>query len=73
MEDNVVGGKEEYKSIGISGFDYKLFEEEEGGGVREGIYGYTYLKHIIELCLGDWFDHLSKINEEINERNLHQK
>ena len=49
VEDNIVWEMEECKSIGISGFDYKLFEEEGSGGVQGGIYGYPYLKHLIEL------------------------
>ena len=30
VKDDVVREKEQYKSIGLHGFDYKLFEEEEG-------------------------------------------
>ena len=33
MKDNIIEEKEDYKDIGLNGFDYKLFEEEEGGGV----------------------------------------
>ena len=49
MKDHIIGEKEDYKDIGIRGFDYKLFEEEEGGGTRNGLDGYSYLKHIIHL------------------------
>ena len=49
VEDNIVYEMEECKFIGISGFDYKLFEEEGSGGVQGGIYVYPYLKHLIEL------------------------
>ena len=28
VEDNVVGEKEEHKSIGLRGFGFKLFQEE---------------------------------------------
>ena len=31
MKDNIIEKKEDYEDIGIRGFDYKLFEEEEGG------------------------------------------
>ena len=31
MKDNIVEEKEDYNAIGLRGFDYKLFEEEEGG------------------------------------------
>ena len=39
------------------------------GGVQYGIYGYIYLKHIIEFCPGGCIQKLSKTNEEICERN----
>ena len=30
------------------------------GGVREGIDGYPYFKHLMQLCLGDWFNQMKK-------------
>ena len=54
VKDHIIDEKEDYKNIGLSGFDYKLFVEEEGGGAREGLYGYTYLKHLIQLYPVDW-------------------
>ena len=54
VKDYVIDEKEDHKDIGLCGFDYKLFEKEEGGGNREGLYGYTYLKHLIQLWLGYW-------------------
>ena len=55
MKDHIIEEKEQYKVIGLCGFDYKLFEEEESGrGVREGLCGYPYLKHIIQLWPCDW-------------------
>ena len=32
VKDHVIDEKEDYKDIGLFGFDYKLFEEEEGVG-----------------------------------------
>ena len=43
MKDHIIDEKEDYKDTGLRGFDYKLFEEDEGGGTREGLDGYTYL------------------------------
>ena len=37
MKDNIIDEKEYYEAIGLNGFDYKLFEEEEGGGDLIGI------------------------------------
>ena len=34
VKDHIIHEKEDYKDIGICGFDYTLFEEEEGGGIR---------------------------------------
>ena len=35
VKDNIIKEKEYYKAIEICGFDYKLFEEEEGAGTRK--------------------------------------
>ena len=49
MKGHVIDKNEDYKEIGLCGFDYSLFEEKEGGGKREGLDGYRYLKHLIKL------------------------
>ena len=54
MKYHIINEKEEYKDIGLCGFDYTIFEEEEGVVTREGLDGYTYFKHIIQLWPGDW-------------------
>ena len=54
MKDHIIDQNEDYKDIGLHGFDYKLFEEDEGGGNREVLDGYPYLKHLIQLWPGDW-------------------
>ena len=47
VKDHIINEKDDYKDIGLRGFDYKLFDEEEVGVNIEGLYGYTYLKHTI--------------------------
>ena len=42
-------------------------------GDLEGIDGYPYLNHLIELCPGGWVGRVSKINEEVGDRIQHQK
>ena len=69
MKDHIIDEKEYYKDIGIRGFDYKLFEEEEGGGTREGSYGYPYLKHLVHLWPGDWVNYMAETNEAVVVRN----
>ena len=63
----------EYKAIRLRGLDYILLEEDEGGGARKGIEGYTYLKHLIESWPSDWEDQLSNMNELIHDQIQHQK
>ena len=53
MKDHVIEEKEDYKEIGLRGFDYSLFEEKEGRGEREVVDGSSYLKHLIKLWPGD--------------------
>ena len=45
----IINENEEYKTIGLRGFDYKLFDGEEGGGTREGLDGYPYLNNLFQL------------------------
>ena len=49
--------------IGLHGFDYILFEEEEGGGTRKVLGRYPYLKHLIQLWPGNWVKQMAKMNE----------
>ena len=60
MKDRIISEKDYYKAILLHGLDYKLFEEEEGGGTIEGLDGYPYLKHIIQLWSGDWVKQMAK-------------
>ena len=66
---NIIEEKEDYKNIGLREFYYKLFEEEEGGGVREGLHGYPYLKRLIQFGPGGWVKQIAKMNEAVGEKN----
>ena len=69
VKDHIIDEKENHKEIGLHGFDYKLFEEEEGGGNREGIDGYPYLKDLIQLWPGYWVRQMEKMNEAVCMKN----
>ena len=69
MKDHIIDEKGDYKDIGLSGYDYKLFEEEEGGGTREELERYHYFKHLIQLWPGDWVKQKEKINEAVGMKN----
>ena len=69
VKDNIIKEKEQYEAIRIHGFDYKLFEEEEGGGGQELLYRYPYLNHLIQLWPGGWFKHMGEMNESVGMKN----
>ena len=69
VKDHIIDEKKDYKDIKLRGFDYKSFEEEEGGGTREGLDGYPYLKHLIQLWPGDWVSQMAKTNEGVCMEN----
>ena len=69
VKDNIIDENEDYTDIGLCGFDHKLFEEEEGGGTREGLDGYTYLKHLIQLWPSYWVNQMAKMNEAVGMKN----
>ena len=69
MKDHIIDEQEQYKAIVLWGFDYKLFEENEGGDNREVLDGYPYLNHLIQLWSGDWVNHMSKMNEAVGTKN----
>ena len=69
VKDNIIEEKEQQKYIRLRGFGYKLFEEEEGGGIRELLYSYLYLMHLINLCLGYQVKYISKTNEAVGMNN----
>ena len=55
-------GTRQYEDIGLCGFDHKLFEEEKGGEIIEGLDGYPYFKHLIQLWPGDWPKQMANMN-----------
>ena len=60
VKDHIIDEKEDYKDIGLRGSDYKLFEEEEGGGTRKVLDSYPYLRHLIQLWPDDWENQMAK-------------
>ena len=53
LKDHIIDEKDQYKYIGLRGFGYTLFEEEEVGGTREGLGWRTLniLKRYVSACL----------------------
>ena len=65
VKDHIINENEDYKNIRLCGFYYKLFEGEKVGGSREGLDGYPYLKHRIQLWPVHWLSQMKKIHEAV--------
>ena len=67
--DHVVEEPSDHKDIGLRGFDFNIFNEDEEGVVREECSG-TYLKMLIKLRPGGyWIDQLKRMNQKVDEEN----
>ena len=62
----------DHEDIGLRGFDFNIFDEDEEGVVREEICG-PYLKMLIKLWPGDWIDQLKSMNQKVDEDNGMQR
>ena len=69
VKDRIIDEKQQYEAIGLRGFYYKLFEEEEAGGNRERLEGCPYLEHLIQLWPVDWVKQMLKMNEVVGMNN----
>ena len=66
--DHVVEEPSDHEDIGLRGFDFNIFDEDEKGVVREECSG-TYLKMLINLWPGFWIDQLKRMNRKVDEEN----
>ena len=66
--DHVVEEPRGHEDIGLRGFDFNIFDEDEEGVVREGC-SELYLLMLIKLWPGDWISHLNRTNQKVNEEN----
>ena len=62
----------DHEDIGLRGFDFNIFDEDEEGVVREEYNG-PYLKILIKLWPGDWIDQLKRMNKKVDEANGKQR
>jgi len=70
--DHEVEEPSDHEEIGLRGFDFKIFDQDEEVSVREEICG-PYLKMLIKLWPGDWVDQLKRINKKVDEDNEMQR
>ena len=68
VDDNVIGEPSDHEYIGLRGFDFNIFDEDEDGVVREGC-SEPYLKMLIKIWPGGWISQLKRINQKVDDEN----
>ena len=66
--DHVVEDPRDHKDIGLRGFDFNIFDEDEEGVVREGC-SELYLLMLIKLWPGYWISQLKRMNRKVDGEN----
>ena len=69
VDDHVVEEGFEHEEIGISDFNFNLFDEDREGCVGGDVKEFPYLSMLIKLLPGDWEDHPDQMKKKVNENN----
>ena len=62
VNDHVLEDPTDNEEIGLRGFDFNVFDEDEEGVVREGSSDFPYLLLLIKIFPGNWNNHLKRMN-----------
>ena len=68
-ENHFVEEPTDNEEIGLRGFDFDFFDEDEEGVVREGYSEFPYLLMLIKLWAGNWNTQLNSVNQKVDEDN----
>ena len=63
--DHVVEEPSDHEDIGLRGFDFNIFDEDEEGVVRKNC-SEPYLKMLIKIWPGNWIDQLKRMNRKVD-------
>ena len=69
VDDHVVEDPTDNEEIGLWGFDFNFFDEDEEGVFGEGSSEFSYLLMLIKLCPGNWKTQLKRMNQKVDEEN----
>ena len=69
VDDHAVEEPTYHEDIGLWGFYFNFFGEDEEGVVREGSSEFPYLLMLIKLWPGDCMNQIKRINQKIYEEN----
>ena len=69
VNDHTVEYPTDHEEIGLWGFDFNLFNEDEEGFVRKGSSEFPYLIMLIKIRPGNWKTLLKRMNQKVDEDN----
>ena len=69
VDNHAVEEPTDHDEIGLRGFGFNLFGEDEKEVGREGSSEFPYLLMLIKLWLGDWKTQLNRTNQNMDEYN----
>ena len=69
VDDHVVEDPNHHDDIGLLGFDFKIFDKDEEGVVREGSSKFPYLLILIKLWPENLNTQLKMTNQKVDEDN----
>ena len=65
VRDNISEEKKNDKDTGMKNLEYSLFEDLEFGKRRRRLYGFPYLKYLIEIWPGDLEIQYNRMNDDM--------
>ena len=65
VDDHVLEEPTDHEEIGLRGFDFNYFDEDEEGVVREGSSDFPYLPMLINIFPGYWKNQLKRMNQKV--------
>ena len=69
VDDHVVEDPHHHEDIGLLGFDFKIFDKDEEGVVRDGSSEFPYLVMLINLWPDNWNTQLKRMNKKVDKDN----
>ena len=69
VDDHVVEEQNDHEEIGLRGFDFNVFDQDEEEVVREGSSEFPYLLILIKLWSGYCITQFKIMDHKVNEDN----
>ena len=69
VDDHITEEETYHYEIGLRGFDFNFFDEDEKRVVREESSEFPHLLTLIKICHGDWNTQFKRMNLKVDEEN----